>query len=382
MGRKDREEPPMTAEELLLEQQAQKKESDAVKRLLKLADEFGVEEKRWTTTVGREVARHWFAGQLQKDCVAICRTHKVSVKDVFEKWQCNLLICAGPEDEPLLEAPKEVDRHLLEELQADIGKEAAEACLQQLYETAERARGQFQEQQWNRRAGDKPVTSEANGRGVSMDVKCGKLTLKINKGHLEKLLALHKATEELLCESRGRKDASGGDERRTRVAMGRIGSLLVRYEALAGGGYQAALNGASFSALQEHWGVEMECFASPLNCRFRRYCSAFPDTDVWFGSSGSFFEFSPSSGSFEANPPFVPSVVEAMTKHMQRLLSAAEERGDALSFIVVIPTWQHTEGWRILNGMLLYSLLDCSTLCSVARLTACQRANSCVITSF
>jgi phosphorylated CTD-interacting factor 1 len=40
-------------------------------------------------------------------------------------------------------------------------------------------------------------------------------------------------------------------------------------------------------------GVEAEGFASPLNCRWLRYCSAFPDTDAPFGSLGSFFGFRP-----------------------------------------------------------------------------------------
>eukprot|EP01049_Picozoa_sp_SAG25_P026551 SAG25_NODE_13285_length_269_cov_0.605882_2_plen_35_part_01 len=30
--------------------------------------------------------------------------------------------------------------------------------------------------------------------------------------------------------------------------------------------------------------TDFELFASPLNCRYRRYCSAFRDTDAPFGS--------------------------------------------------------------------------------------------------
>ena len=56
-------------------------------------------------------------------------------------------------------------------------------------------------------------------------------------------------------------------------------------------------------------GVNMECFASPLNSRYARFCSAFPDTDAAFGSRGSFFHFRPTHGSFQANPPFVPEVI-------------------------------------------------------------------------
>ena len=38
--------------------------------------------------------------------------------------------------------------------------------------------------------------------------------------------------------------------------------------------------------LHKNFGVSFECFASPLNCYFRQYCSAFPDIDSYFGSRG------------------------------------------------------------------------------------------------
>jgi hypothetical protein len=48
--------------------------------------------------------------------------------------------------------------------------------------------------------------------------------------------------------------------------------------------------------LLKDFDCKMECFASPLNCRYSRFCSAFLDTDFAFGSVGSFFDFSPRSG--------------------------------------------------------------------------------------
>ena len=56
--------------------------------------------------------------------------------------------------------------------------------------------------------------------------------------------------------------------------------------------------------LSVHFGASAECFASPLNHHYAHYFSAFPDTDRWFGSRGSFFENFPKEGSFECNPPF------------------------------------------------------------------------------
>ena len=56
------------------------------------------------------------------------------------------------------------------------------------------------------------------------------------------------------------------------------------------------------------------------------YCSLFPDVDGPFGSLGSFFDtWTPSSGSFEANPPFIPSLMVQMTLRMEMLLKQVSE---------------------------------------------------------
>jgi len=125
--------------------------------------------------------------------------------------------------------------------------------------------------------------------------------------------------------------------------------LLLRYQTLQGtftqgAGFQAAIPGTVFDVLRESFNVKMECFASPLNCRYGRYCSAFPDTDSAFGSVGSFFTFRPTSGAYEANPPFIPELITAMAKHMENLLSSTTE---PLMFIIIIPMWEDREGWYV-----------------------------------
>ena len=70
--------------------------------------------------------------------------------------------------------------------------------------------------------------------------------------------------------------------------------------------------------------------------RYPRYCSAFEDIDQYFGSIGSFFDFHPTSGCYEANPPFVPYLMMRMALHMEELLKNAT---GALCFIVIIPAW-------------------------------------------
>ncbi|RYH05170.1 hypothetical protein EON65_45430 [archaeon] len=44
--------------------------------------------------------------------------------------------------------------------------------------------------------------------------------------------------------------------------------MLSRYETLSGKseGYQMAFPDVGFAYLRETWGVNTECFASPLNC--------------------------------------------------------------------------------------------------------------------
>lgn len=88
--------------------------------------------------------------------------------------------------------------------------------------------------------------------------------------------------------------------------------------------FQAAVHPEVLDELCSRFSTQLECFASPLNCRWPSFCSMFPDTDAPFGSSGDFFQFFPQRGSFEANPPFDRSFVSSMTAHMQKLLLQTE----------------------------------------------------------
>ena len=112
--------------------------------------------------------------------------------------------------------------------------------------------------------------------------------------------------------------------------------LLVRYAALEGKGWQAAVPRPVFPALHTHFGVVAECFASPLNAHLPSYCSLFRDVDASFGSLGSFFSFHPTEGSFEVNPPFVQQLMVVATDRMEALLRAAT---GPMSYAVVVPAW-------------------------------------------
>jgi len=132
------------------------------------------------------------------------------------------------------------------------------------------------------------------------------------------------------------------------VVRDRIARLLMRYQSVTGDSkgttLQAALPGTVFDVLERDFDVRFECFASPLNCHRLTpggYCSAFPDTDVPFGSRGSFFDFEPEEGSFQANPPFTEEMIDAMADHIDGLLAGSSL---PLSFAVFVPDWRDARG--------------------------------------
>ena len=179
-----------------------------------------------------------------------------------------------------------------------------------------------------------------------LQLRYGALKIEINQCHYDKLVMMRRME---------RGDQRGGTREDLGVINGRVFCLLVRYNALQGGGVhgggmQAAIPAGVFDALFQHYDVCFECFASPLNPRYPRFCSAFPDTDGAFGSVGSFFTFRPRQGSFEANPPFVPGLINNMAIHMHRLIERANDGGHALCFIIIIPSWEHTPGWKALRA--------------------------------
>uniref|UniRef100_A0A8C4ZQ71 Phosphorylated CTD interacting factor 1 n=1 Tax=Gadus morhua TaxID=8049 RepID=A0A8C4ZQ71_GADMO len=153
--------------------------------------------------------------------------------------------------------------------------------------------------------------------------------VKINRGHFSKLELLYRY--------------SCIDDARFEKFLSRVWCLIKRYQVMFGSGVnegtglQGALPVAVFEALNKQFGVSFECFASPLNCYFKQFCSAFPDTDGFFGSRGPFLSFRPASGSFEANPPFSEELMDAMVTHFEELLDSSTE---PLSFIIFVPEWR------------------------------------------
>ena len=145
----------------------------------------------------------------------------------------------------------------------------------------------------------------------------------------------------------GPSSGAASNARREEAMHEAIFCLLARYEALGGHGYQAALPEACFGVLREHFECTFECFSSPLNSHFARFCSAFPDVDAAFGSCGSFFDQAFEEGSYEVNPVFVPEVLDAAVQHVLALLRASAR---PLSFTLIVPAWPETRAFATLHG--------------------------------
>lgn len=174
----------------------------------------------------------------------------------------------------------------------------------------------------------RPVVVRVDG-AVKVTVTCEGVSHDILPGHYKKLQRLFQNAS----SNRGTPDEFHA----------RIFAMLQRYRnatgtrAGEGSGHHAATPPDVLQALHRFMGVEMECFASPLNCHFPHFCSAFVDTDVFFGSVGSFFDFFPVEGSFESGPPYVEELMEEMRLHIVRLLQNSTR---PLSFCIIIPEWR------------------------------------------
>ena len=186
-------------------------------------------------------------------------------------------------------------------------------------------------------------TRDAGARARKVALTHGKTRLEVNVDTLEKLRALH--------SRHAFPKRARGDEARFRNDAF---CVLARYASARGthhkaGTMQAAAPGAVFSALRETFGVEAELCASPVNCHWRVFGSAFLDVDRHFGSFGDAFAFAPRRGSFQANPPFDPSFIERLAGRLDALLRRADP-DEPLSFCVIVPHWPDRRCWKALTG--------------------------------
>ncbi|KRW98808.1 hypothetical protein PPERSA_10579 [Pseudocohnilembus persalinus] len=128
--------------------------------------------------------------------------------------------------------------------------------------------------------------------------------------------------------------------------------LLARYKSFQGnGGTQAAISDQFFEYLQEKFDCKFECFGSPLNSfGENKFCSAFYDVDVFFGSQGNFFEQKFKKGFFECNPPFIPEIMSDIVEFMEDKIKIANEKKKALGFCIIVPARQEEKFWNMLKS--------------------------------
>ena len=191
----------------------------------------------------------------------------------------------------------------------------------------------------------------------SVHLSCGDVSVPVRETILHKLWALYASVHASVHAS---VQAAAVDAETTACFLEAAFCVLARCLALQGGhiaagGMQLACPRAVFDTLRADLGVSSELFASPLNCRYARFCSASVDVDARFGSHGSFFRYTPTSGAFLANPPFDPLMVIAMARRMERLLAAADAAQLNLTFVITMPHWQmprgpHLPAWQALRN--------------------------------
>jgi Phosphorylated CTD interacting factor 1 WW domain len=272
--------------------------------------------------------------------------------ETFEKWQFGQKLseqgdAALPGDDPLIPRGAFRDKALGTELkELGVQPQLAANAVNELERAAKSALQALHKLMRTQLATRKHATAKQLDADT-WSLAYGKHTVRINSAHYAKLQQLH-----------SRHSSSSSSSSSAQAFHDSLFACLLRYESLQGGGFQAAITGDVFNVLLQRFGVKMECFASPFNCRYAPFCTAFPDSDAVFGGAGSFFSFIPQRGSYEANPPFVPAVMLKMAHHIHTLLKAADTAdtstsdgvgGEALCFVVIVPAWEGTKAWCALK---------------------------------
>jgi len=218
------------------------------------------------------------------------------------------------------------------------------------------------------------------------------ISLRINQVHKDKLYSMYQHTLSTLLP--GATNNNMIDEYLQQFPK-LLFTILLRYDALEGAGLQSAIPSSVFDYLNNRFGCNFECFASPFNCwleeqqeeesvssngsssssmvRGGNFGSVFADTDALFGSRGSFFGMDfvkmtvgEDGGCFQANPPFASEFIQRMCNYMHLFLGDDEDNynddednddGDGskkktvpLMFVIFVPSWSESAGWKTLSS--------------------------------
>lgn len=247
------------------------------------------------------------------------------------------------------------------------------------------------------------------------------VTFKLHAAYYEKLQRLYDRTrikQQQLQQRQQIYSNTTTPRRRRQLVVGLLSfeeaifCLLCRYDMIQGSGLQAGVPGSVMDVLlvptptilsQEQqqppswppsWppSCTMECFASPLNCRYDSYASAFYDVDQYFGSIGSFFDLSTTTffhnnrttntnttdtdtntntnngngnedGSdsggvcYQANPPFCDGLILQLNDKINDILASSSSSSGKpkkkqdrrpIMFVVFVPAWYESDCYQAL----------------------------------
>ncbi|MES1910702.1 MAG: hypothetical protein MHM6MM_003247 [Cercozoa sp. M6MM] len=265
-------------------------------------------------------------------------------RDTFDRWRWRASLAEALESahcvvDPVLPTTSVIDAQLLEALcEADLSQSVARDLIGQLNERSAALARQLcsQADTLRRQINKVKITERDSKKGGGdrvVELRCLQHSVSVRQAHYVKLRHLFR-----------RHGASPFAEGLFRT---HVFCLLTRYLGVSqtATGLQAAMHSEVFAVLKRRLDCVFECFASPLNCRYGRFCSAFPDVDRHFGSVGSFFELPLPSNKkviLEANPPFDDAFVDAFVSKVEAL------EGEC-ALCVVVPRWQNSRAWQRLT---------------------------------
>lgn len=208
------------------------------------------------------------------------------------------------------------------------------------------------------------------------------VTFRLHKAYLEKLQRLYDRTN---IRRRGTRSSSLHEDEDGNDGYcfeDSLFCLLCRYDTIQGAGLQAGVPGAVMDVLLRGWGCKMECFASPFNCRYDRFASAYYDVDGSFGSVGSFFDYPFAVQQqqdddadddddeedelqrpccYQANPPFCEGLILRLNDRISEVLASSSPVAPGVGkrqqrrrhcrpvmFVVFVPAWTETACHRAL----------------------------------
>jgi hypothetical protein len=136
-----------------------------------------------------------------------------------------------------------------------------------------------------------------------------------------------------------------------------IYNCILRYASLGDRGHQFTREEARFQEYKSTYNVDFELFGAPFNVHASYHMSLFYDTDKYFGSYGSFFNATLTSGVYTANPPNDDTFVVSVSNIILKMLKRPHTK---LTFLMGLVVWndddhlvkeqQDIKTWYIANG--------------------------------